>query len=98
MPAYGYSPTDLKQFRETGIDPHDITSGTGSGPEVGGNGMPKYRWSRYGIWSLKYWPDGGGAQGFVDVPGIGTVVDVDDEMPHEVWVALLAAVDGLMCL
>lgn len=95
MPAYGYSQTDLTRFRETGIDPHDITSGTSW--ESHSRRTNEYRWARYGIWSLKYWPDGGGAQGFVDVPGIGTVVDVDDEMPHEVWVAMLAAVDSPLC-
>lgn len=98
MPAYGYSSADLRSWTETGVHPHDITTGTGSGPVVGGCGMPMYRWAKYGIWSLKYWPDGGGAQGFVDVPGIGSVVDVDDEMPHEVWIAMLGAVDGLQCL
>jgi hypothetical protein len=75
-----------------------IRTGTGSGPTVEGDGMPMYRWARCRQWSIKFWPNGGGAQGFVDVPGMGTVVDVDDEMPHEVWVALLGAVDGLQCL
>ena len=94
MPAYGYSQQDLRMFIATGVDPHNITTGTGPLPD----GMPKYRWAKCGHWSLKYWPDGGGAQGFVDVPGIGTVVDVDDEMPHELWIAMLSVVDGLQCL
>lgn len=65
-----------------------IVTGTG-----GGAGMPLYRWARCGIWSLKYWPDGGGAQGYVNIGDpFGDVVDVDDEMPADVWAAMLSVV------
>ena len=94
MPAYGLTQSDLRSFTETGVYPHDIRTGTGSGPLPNGDGMPMYRWAKFGRWSLKYWPDGGGAQGFVLVTGIGWVVDVDDEMPHEIWIAMLRAVDS----
>lgn len=52
----------------------------------------KYRWARSGKWRVAYWPNGGGCQGYVNVEGIGWVVDVLDEMPHETWLALLEAV------
>lgn len=43
-------------------------------------------------WRAIYYPGGGGSQAFVWLDGIGWVVDVHDEMPHDVWLALLRAV------
>lgn len=78
-------------MQATTINARDIVTGTGSGPESADN--PAYRWARLGCWRVRYWPNGGGAQGYIDVnhPD-GLLVDVHDEMPHEVWIALLEAV------
>ena len=79
------------------VDTDKIVTGTGSGPKVGSGGMPKYRHATYWEWSIKYWPEAGGSQGYVHVPDIGWCIDVDDDMPHEIWVALLHEVDALTC-
>lgn len=69
----------------------EVRTGTDSGPEVSGK-MLTFRWARRGMWLVKYWPSGGGSQGFVDIgEPFGFIVDVDDEMPHDVWLALLRA-------
>ena len=79
------------------VDVSQIVTGTGSGPANGGKNMPMYRHATYGEWSIKYWPIEGGSEAFVNIPDIGWCLDVADDMPHEVWVALLHAVDAPIC-
>lgn len=49
-------------------------------------------WAKKGDWMAKHWPDGGGTEAYVNVEGLGWVVDANDEMPHETWIELLRAV------
>lgn len=84
------------------INSSAIVTGTGSSLGTGALSAPKFRHATLGKWRVHYWPDGGGAQAFVNVPGVGWVIDTEDDMPHQIWIALLQAVDaptdsGAMC-
>jgi len=71
-----------------------IKTGTGSSLGTGKLSAPMFRHATLGRYRVHYWPDGGGSQGFIHTDGIGWTVDTDDEMPHEVWIQLLQAIDA----
>lgn len=63
-----------------------IRQGTGSTAADG----TKYAWATADDWwRVVYYPDAGGAQAYVKVPGVGFVVDTEDQMPHDIWIMLL---------
>lgn len=67
-----------------------IRTGTGSDLSNGRGPDTLYRWAQVDGWRVITYPHaGGGSQAFVNVDGIGFVVDVNDDMPHEVYVILL---------
>ncbi len=74
-----------------------IRTGTGSSLGTGSLSAPKFRHATLDTYRVHYWPDGGGTQAFIHVDGIGWTVDVDDAMPHEVYIQLLQAMDAPTC-
>lgn len=69
-----------------------IKQGTGSNPDG-----TKYRYAQTSEYRAVYFPDGGGTQGHIWAGRFGWIMDTDDEMPHEVWIELLRAVDAPLC-
>lgn len=68
-----------------------IVTGTGTNTDNG----TKYRHARIdGQYRAIYRPDGGGSEAYVWTEGIGWTIDTADEMPHEVLIALLRAMDA----
>jgi hypothetical protein len=91
------SPDSLQaRFVESGaiVNYHcvSITSGTGCDASDALAPDVQYRWAQSGDWRVLYWPDGGGSQAYVNTPGIGFVVDVDDNVPQEVYILLLSEI------
>ena len=68
------------------------THGSGSCPDGS-----KYLWAEFGPYRVVYYPDGGGSQAYLSNPTHGWVVDVNDDMPHEIWASLLMECGAPTC-